>query len=58
MARRRVNVFSLAFLDAMTCGLGAVILLYMVINAGVGLRTDQLADDLEEPDNASSASNR
>ncbi len=46
MARRRVNVFSLAFLDAMTCGLGAVILLYMVINASVGLRTDRLSDGL------------
>ena len=47
MARRRVNVFSLSFLDAMTCGLGAVILLYMVINASVGLRTHQVAGDLE-----------
>ncbi len=47
MARRRVNVFSLAFLDAMTCGLGAVILLYMVINASVGMRTNEVADDLE-----------
>ena len=46
MARRRVNVFSLSFLDAMTCGLGAVILLYMVINANVGLRTDRLSDGL------------
>ncbi|MCP3959310.1 MAG: VWA domain-containing protein [bacterium] len=47
MARRnRVNVFGLAFLDAMTCGLGAVILLYMVINASTGLRTDRLSDDL------------
>ena len=47
MARRRVNVFSLAFLDAMTCGLGAVILLYMVINASVGLRTNRLSHDLD-----------
>ncbi len=47
MARRRVNLFSLAFLDAMTCGLGAVILLYMVINASVGLRTEQLSHNLE-----------
>jgi hypothetical protein len=41
-----MNVFSLSFLDAMTCGLGAVVLLYMVINASVGLRTDRLTDDL------------
>ncbi len=47
MARRRVNVFSLAFLDAMTCGLGAVILLYMVINASVGVRANQMSNDLE-----------
>lgn len=48
MARRRdVNVFGLAFLDAMTCGLGAVILLYMVINASVGLRSGRLSNDLQ-----------
>ncbi len=47
MARRRVNLFSLAFLDAMTCGLGAVILLYMVINASVGVRADQLSNNLD-----------
>jgi hypothetical protein len=46
MARRRLNVFGLSFLDAMTCGLGAVVLLYMVINASVQLRTDRLTDDL------------
>lgn len=48
MARRhRLNVFSLSFLDAMTCGLGAVILLYMVINSSVRLRSEQLTDDLQ-----------
>ena len=48
MARpRRINVFGLAFLDAMTCGLGAVILLYMVINASVGLRSGRMSDDLQ-----------
>lgn len=47
MARRReVNVFGLAFLDAMTCGLGAVVLLYMVINAGVSLEADRVTYDL------------
>jgi len=45
-ARRKLNVFGLAFLDAMTCGLGAVVLLYMVINASVQLRTDSLTKDL------------
>lgn len=47
MARRRMNVFSLSFLDAMTCGLGAVVLLFMVINASVQLRTDRLTLDLQ-----------
>ena len=47
MARRhRLNVFSLSFLDAMTCGLGAVVLLFMVINASVRVRADTLTKDL------------
>ena len=46
MARRNPNVFSLAFLDAITCGFGAVILFYMVINAAVGLRAGRLTGDL------------
>jgi hypothetical protein len=45
-ARRSANVFSLSFLDAMTCGFGAVVLLYMVINASVGLRTDRMTGQL------------
>jgi uncharacterized protein YlxW (UPF0749 family) len=39
MARRAVNVFSLSFLDAMTCGFGAVILFFMIINANMDERT-------------------
>ena len=31
----------------MTCGLGAVVLLYMIINASVGLRAGRLTGDLE-----------
>jgi len=45
MARRTTNVFSLSFLDAMTCGFGAVVLFYMVINAGVALRTQRVTTD-------------
>jgi hypothetical protein len=30
--RRRAHVFGLAFLDAMTCGLGAVVLLFIILN--------------------------
>ncbi len=47
MARRRINVFGLSFLDAMTCGFGAVILFYMVINAAVGRRAGKLTADLK-----------
>ena len=47
MARRRLNVFSLSFLDAMTCGFGAVVLFYMIINASVGLRAGQRTADLQ-----------
>jgi hypothetical protein len=46
MARRSVDVFSLSFLDAITCGFGAVILLYMVINANVALRAERVTVDL------------
>ncbi len=31
MARRPVNVFSLSFLDIMSCGFGAIVLIYLVI---------------------------
>ena len=47
MARKRItNVFSLAFLDAMTCGFGAVILFFMIINANVDQRRTVILDDL------------
>ena len=35
MRTRGVNPVGLSFLDAMTCGLGAVILLFMIINASI-----------------------
>lgn len=46
MARKRLNVFSLSFLDAMTCGFGAVILFFMVINANVSQRREYVLNDL------------
>ena len=46
MARKSINVFSLSFLDAMTCGLGAVILLFMIINANIDVRRDVVLDEL------------
>ena len=33
-------MFSLSFLDAMTCGFGAVILFFMIINANIDLRSE------------------
>lgn len=46
MARRRFNVFNLAFLDVMSCGLGAVVLFYMIINAQVAVRAKNLNVEL------------
>jgi hypothetical protein len=46
-SRRSATVFSLSFLDAMTCGFGAVVLLYMIINATVANRTDNLTGQLQ-----------
>jgi hypothetical protein len=48
MARRRrdINIFSLSFLDAISCGFGAVVLLFMIINANVDLRSDQQLEEL------------
>jgi len=46
MARRRgFNVISMSFLDAMTCGFGAVILFFMIIAANVDLRHDEVLED-------------
>lgn len=43
--RRTFNVISMSFLDAMTCGFGAVILFFMIIAANVDLRHDQVLED-------------
>ena len=42
MARKRrpIEVFSMSFLDCMSCGFGAVILFFMIINAQVREKTD------------------
>ncbi len=42
MKRRTVNAFSLAFLDVMFCGFGAVILFFMIINANTHVRRDKI----------------
>ena len=38
MARRKTEVFSLSFLDCITCAFGSVVLVYTLINAHGGLR--------------------
>lgn len=44
--RRQLQVFSMSFLDAVTCGFGAVVLLYMVISAQQGVESIRKVDDL------------
>ncbi len=39
--RRQFEVFSMSFLDCMSCGFGAVILFFMIINAQVKQTTEQ-----------------
>ncbi len=46
MARKQLNVFSLSFLDAMTCGFGAIILFFMIINANIDVRREVVLDEL------------
>ena len=48
MARKRrpFEVFSMSFLDCMSCGFGAVILFFMIINAQVRQTTEQDPTDL------------
>ncbi len=46
MPRKRANVFSLSFLDAMTCGFGAVVLFFMIINANMAERKDLVLKNL------------
>lgn len=38
MARRKTEVFSISFLDCITCAFGSVVLVYVLINAHGGLR--------------------
>ncbi|MGD8991350.1 MAG: VWA domain-containing protein [Desulfobacterales bacterium] len=45
MKRRAVNIFSLSFLDIITCGLGAVILLFVLVNAKSAAQRDSITTD-------------
>jgi len=44
--KRRPSPVGLSFLDAMTCGLGAVVLLFIVINASIEQQTKIVTKDL------------
>jgi hypothetical protein len=46
MARRKFEVFNLAFLDVMACGLGAIILFYIIINAQVTAHSKEANTEL------------
>ncbi len=47
MVRRRAgSIFSMSFLDAITCGFGAVILVFMIIAANIDLRREAALDEL------------
>ena len=47
--RRSFNVFTLSFLDCISCGLGAVILLFVIVNAQSEARRDEVTVDLSYP---------
>jgi hypothetical protein len=47
MQRKKLNVFSLSFLDIITCGLGAIILLFVLINAKSAAQRDIVTSDLQ-----------
>jgi hypothetical protein len=46
MKRRSLNIFSLSFIDCICCGLGAIILLFVIVNARSAIRRDQVTRDL------------
>ena len=46
MARRKLEVFSLSFLDVICCGFGAVILLYTVLSAQSSMIRSRVTEDL------------
>ena len=45
--RRKMEVFSMSFLDCMSCGFGAVILFFMIINSQVTRTTDAPPQELQ-----------
>jgi hypothetical protein len=47
MARRKTEVFSMSFLDCITCAFGSVVLVYVLINAKGGLRASAESRQLQ-----------
>jgi hypothetical protein len=45
--KRQFEVFSLSFLDCISCGFGAVVLLFVIINSQVAVRADKASLDLK-----------
>ncbi|MBW2553345.1 MAG: hypothetical protein JRE20_04340, partial [Deltaproteobacteria bacterium] len=46
MKRRKMNVFSISFIDCITCGLGAIILLFVIVNARSAVHRNEVTKDL------------
>ena len=46
MKRKKLNVFSLSFIDCICCGLGAIILLFVLVNARGAVRRNTITSDL------------
>jgi hypothetical protein len=44
--KKKIEVFSLSFLDCISCGFGAVVLLFVIINAQVAARADRASVEL------------
>jgi hypothetical protein len=45
--RREMEVFSLSFLDCISCGFGAVVLLFIIINSQVAARANQAGREVQ-----------
>lgn len=46
MARRKFDIFSMSFLDTICCAFGAIVLLYMILNAQTGKQQQRNTSDL------------
>ncbi|MBL0712859.1 MAG: VWA domain-containing protein [Desulfosarcina sp.] len=46
MKRRPLNVFSLSFIDCICCGLGAIILLFVIVNAKSSVEREKVTQDV------------